>query len=171
MIIQEFRRSPNMAKVGKYLPLIIAVLIGLLFQQLFIFWDKKDTPSKAAMDFAQAYCLLDEHTLMERLCRQSSSSGMVDDYLYRVTQEAAARGFSPRYMKSRIFQMQTHTLEQSDDTAKVRIIGKRRNSINPVYEYVANLFCLTRAYDVNAVLDLVKENGQWKVCGKKFDLM
>jgi hypothetical protein len=160
-----------MAKVVKYLPLIVAVLIGLLFQLLFIFWDKAETPSKAAMAFAKAYFMLDQHTLTERLCKQPASSEMVDKYLYRTTQKAAQRGFGPGYVKSRIFQMQTHTLERSDDTAKVRITGKRRSSINPVYEYVGNLFNLTRAYDVEAVLDLVKENGQWKVCGKELNLI
>jgi hypothetical protein len=160
-----------MAKVGKYLPLIVAVLIGLLFQLIFIFLDKTETPSKAAMAFVQAYYLLDEQTLLDRLCQKSASTEMVDNYLYRVTQEAAQRGFAPRYMKSRIFQMHTQTLEKSDDTAKVRIIGKRRNSINPVYEYVSRLFCLTTAYDVETDLNLVKENGQWKVCGKGVDFM
>jgi hypothetical protein len=71
MINQDLRRSRKMAKVGKHLPLIVAVLIGLLFQQLFIFWDKAETPSKATMAFAQAYFLLDEHTLMERLCKDT----------------------------------------------------------------------------------------------------
>ncbi len=165
------KEESHMSKIGKFLPLAISVMIGLLFQLIFIFLDKTETPSKAAMAFVQAYYLLDEQTLLDRLCQKSASPEMVDNYLYRVTQAAAQRGFAPRYRKSRIFQMHLQTLEKSDDTAKVRVIGKRRNAINPVYEYVSRLFCLTRAYDVEADLDLVKENGRWKVCGKGVDFM
>jgi hypothetical protein len=160
-----------MVKVGRYLPLIVAVVLGIIFQLQFISCEKADTPSKAAMAFAQAYFQLDGETLSKRLCTASSPLETVNDYLYRVGYEAAQRGFQSKYVKSRIFHMQTHTLELSDDTARVKVVGKRRNAINPVYEYTAKLFSLTRPHEVEAVLDLVKENGQWKVCGKAFGLM
>ena len=155
-----------MAKVGKYLPLVIAVLVGLLFQAMFIAADMKDTPEKAAVEFAQAYYLLDDDAMGKRLCRASFSDGIVDDYLYEMRKQAADRGFGVKYLKSHLSGIKTQILEMSDQSAKIRIIAKKRSSINPVFEYVGKLFYLTKAYDVDKTLDLVKENDCWRVCGQ-----
>ncbi len=158
-----------MAKVGKYLPLVIAVLVGVFFQAIFIVSDMKDTPTKAAIEFAQAYYLLDDDTMEKRLCRASLAAGMIDNYLYEMRKQAADRGFDLKYFKARLSGIKTQTLEMSDRTAKIRIIAQKRSSINPVFEYVGKLFCLTKAYDVEKTLDLVKENDRWRVCGQVQD--
>ena len=155
-----------MAKVGKYLPLVIAVLVGLLFQAIFIVSDVKDTAAKAAVEFSQAYYLLDDDAMNKRLCKTSMAAGMVDDYLYEMKKQAADRGFALKYLRGHLSGIKTHTLESSEKTAKIRIVAKKRSSINPVFEYVGMLFCLTKAHDVEKTLDLIKENGCWRVCGQ-----
>jgi len=159
-----------MAKVGKYLPLMLVVLIGLLFQEMFIFIDQTDSPRKATIEFSRAYYLLDVDSMSGRLCNAYRSSDVVDDYIYRVAKAASDRGFQPKYLKSRLFHIETHILQRDDNKAKVRLTAKRRTSIHPVYEYVGKLFCIGQTYTVDEVIDLVKEKDQWKVCGQLFNL-
>jgi hypothetical protein len=155
-----------MAKVGKYLPIVIAVLVGLFFQAIFIVSDINDTPEKAAVEFAQAYYLMDDDAMEERLCSAAAATGMIDDYLYGMGKQAADRGFAPKYLKTRLSGIKTHTLEMTEETAKIKIVAKKWSSINPVFEVVGKLFCLTKAHDVEKTFDLVKENDCWRVCGQ-----
>ena len=159
-----------MVKIGKYIPLIIVILIGFLFQGAFILIDRTDTPTKAAVEFTQAYYLLDEDTMSARLCRSLSKSNITETYIYKMKQAASERGFALKYVKSRLYKYNIQTIEKGADTAKVRITGKRRSSINPVFEYIAMLFCLVQTYEVDQVIELVKEKDQWKVCGQSFNL-
>jgi hypothetical protein len=160
-----------MKNIGKYLPLILVVLVGILLQGIFIAQDKTDTPNKAAVEFAKAYYLLDDETMADQLCKAGISSDAVGDYMVRMEKTASDRGFALKYLKSRLYKIHVNAIENTGEKAVIRITAKRRTSINPLFEVVAVLFCLGNPQEVDGVINLERENDQWKVCGKAFDLI
>lgn len=157
--------------IGKYLPLVVAVIVGLMFQGVFIMADKTDTPNKAAYEFAKAYYLLDDNAMTDQLCKAGISSEAVGDYIFRMKKAASDRGFDLEYLKSRLYKSHLSVVENTGEKATIEITGKRRTAINPVFEIVAVLFSFGQPQEVRGVIQLVKENDQWKVCGETFELM
>ncbi|MFO7963372.1 MAG: hypothetical protein R6U50_05575 [Desulfobacterales bacterium] len=158
-----------MAKFGKFLPLVIVILIGVFFQLIFIAVDIRDTPIKAAVEFAKAYYMLDDDAMEKRICKKALENGMVDDYLYHVRQKAENRGYEMAYYKSLLSDIHTEIIELDDKTAKIKIVAEKRSAINPVYHLVGKLFNLTQAYEVEKTLYLVKEKDRWRVCTPLLD--
>jgi len=158
-----------MAKIGRYLSLVLVVLIGLLLQEMFVLLEKEDTPLKAAIEFSKAYFTLDRELMSKRLCSDYQASNIVDDYIYAIKKAAIEHGYNAGYYKSRLFDIKILVLQKSIDKAKVRLIAKKRKAINPVYEYIGRLFRIGQTYEVDEVIDLVKEKDQWKVCSKIFN--
>jgi hypothetical protein len=58
------------------------------------------------------------------------------------------------------------TISLEDDFATVRITGKTRTAINPVFMVIGKLFHLGEYHPVDLTLDMVKEKGKWRVCGE-----
>ena len=160
-----------MKSIGKYSPLVVAVIFGLIFQGIFIKADKTDTPHKAAYKFAKGYYLLDKDAMIEQLCKAGISNDAVGDYLFYIEKTAAGRGFDLKYMKSHLYKTHLSLIENTGEKASIKITGKRRTAINPVFEIVAVLFGFGHPQDVDGLIELIKENDQWKVCGETFELM
>jgi hypothetical protein len=79
-------------------------------------------------------------------------------------------GFSPSYMRNQLSHISTEIQMTDENQVKVKITGERLRSINPVYAIVGKLFFLIESHKVDKTLTLVKEDGNWKVCGKPFSL-
>ena len=45
-----------------------------------------------------------------------------------------------------------------------------RTCIHPVFAYVASLFRLGQTHEFEETLELIKEDGKWKVCGTPYGL-
>ena len=73
-------------------------------------------------------------------------------------------------MKNKLYHIQTETITKGDTEAQIRITGKIRVAINPVYPIVAKLFNLSATHEVDEKLNVIKEDGKWKVCGNLFSL-
>ena len=84
--------------------------------------------------------------------------------------KAKAMGFKKNYMKTALAHVETRTEMQDENTAIVRIKGERSRYLNPVFGAIATIFFLTDSYEVDKTLEVVKEDGQWKVCGTPFML-
>ena len=156
-----------MSRLSMIAGIILVLIAGFCVQLLFVFASTEDTPNKAVVEFSKAYFQLDR-SMAERICHEQLASDdvdFVDQYLYRVAMEAKDRGFDIDFMKNKLYHIETTTLKKSDNEAQIRITGKRRISINPVYVIVANVFNLSETYEVDATFDVVREDGQWKVCG------
>jgi hypothetical protein len=135
--------------------------------------DKQEIPAKAAIAFSQAYFKLDR-AMGDYLCSQISEKAggdVVDEYLNRTSEEAKAMGFDLNYMKNVLAYIETTTEMEDENTAKVKITADRKRYLNPLFGIIAQLFFLTESYGVEETLTLVKEDGQWKVCGEPFDLV
>ena len=73
-------------------------------------------------------------------------------------------------MKSTLYAVHTHIIAESETEAQVRITARRKRNINPIYTIVAKLFFIGETYEVDEILNVVKEDGQWKICGHAFSL-
>ena len=152
----------------KFLTFTSILMLALILQVVLAVADQRETPEKAALEFAEAYFWLDP-SMSGRLC--AGSAAAVDDYLWRVGQEARSLGYEFDYMKQGIYHADAHAVLKDDNTAEVRLTGERRRTINPVYGQVARWFGLGETHHVQETLTLVREGSSWKVCGKPFRLM
>ena len=161
-----------MTQLSKGAGIVLILVCGFILQVLLVFADTRDTPNKAVVQFSKAYFKLDK-SMMERICKERLASeevDVVDQYIYQAGQEAKARGFEIDFMKNELYHIETEIISKNDTDAKVRITGKRRVAINPVYPVVAKVFDIGGTYDVDETIHVVKEDGKWKVCGNLFSL-
>ncbi|WP_372677897.1 hypothetical protein [Desulfosarcina sp.] len=151
---------------------ILVVVLAVCLQVAFVFADGKQTATGTAIEFSKAYFLLDAG--MEKyMCNELAGTAdepVVTAYLQTMTDEANARGFGTGMVKQAIIHVKTQTLAQDPESARIHLKGKNRTCIHPVFAYVASLFRLGQTYEFEATLDLVKEDGKWKVCGTPFGL-
>ncbi|BBO70708.1 hypothetical protein DSCA_46380 [Desulfosarcina alkanivorans] len=151
---------------------ILVVILAVCLQVAFVFADCKQTATGTAVDFSRAYFLLDPD--MEKyMC--SDLAGDADEsaaatYLLTMTDEARERGFGTGMVRQTIYHVKTETLAQDAESATIHLKGYSRTCIHPVFAYVAKLFQLGRTNTFEGTLDLIKEDGKWKVCGAPYGL-
>jgi len=155
-------------------PTIAAVIaVAFILQIVLIMADHHESPGKAAVEFSKAYFKLNKG-MGKLLCSDIAEEGggdVVDDYLYRVADQAKSEGFDVSWMKMALFHIETETRMVDDKIAEVRINCNRRRAVNPVFALVAKIFSLGETYKVEETLTLVKEDDLWKVCGEPFALI
>ena len=159
---------------SKFLTIAAVIIVALILQVLLMTTTgHQDTPGKAAVEFSKAYFKLSEN-MKARLCNEiaeNDGSEVVNDYLYRVADQARSEGFKVNWMKMALFNIKTETEMVDENIAEVRISCNRRRAVNPLYALVAKIFFLGEIHKVEETLTLVKENGLWKVCGEPFELL
>jgi len=161
-----------MVRLSKGAGIILVLIIGLLVQLLFSVADAIDTPSKAVVQFSKAYFNLDK-SMAKKICKERLASedvDVIDQYIYLSAKEAKERGFGINFMKNKLYHIETETLSKKENEAQIRITGKIRVSINPVYPIVAKLFNIGATHEVDEIINVIKEDGKWKVCGSLFSL-
>ena len=161
-----------MVRLSKGAGIILVLIIGFLVQLLFSAADAIDTPSKAVVQFSKAYFNLDK-SMAQRICKErldSEDFDVIDQYIYLSAKEAKERGFGINFMKNKLYHIQTETISKKENEAQIRITGKIRVSINPVYPIVANLFNIGATHEVDKIINVIREDGKWKVCGSLFSL-
>ena len=151
---------------------ILVAILFVCFQVSFVLVDNKQTATGTAIDFSKAYFLLDDD--MEKyICSElagEEDESVVVSYLQTMNDEARARGFGTGMVRQTIDHVETETLAQDSESATIHLKGQNRTCIHPVFAYVAKLFRLGQTYTFEATLELVKEDGMWKVCGDPYDL-
>ena len=156
------------------LPIIVAVIVvAFILQIALVMADHHESPGKAAVAFSKAYFKLNED-MEKHLCRDITEDGesdVVNDYLYRVADQAKSEGFDVSWMKMVLSHIETETQMVDENVAEVRINCHRRRAVNPVYALVAKIFSLGETHKVEETLTLVKEDDLWKVCGDPFQLI
>ena len=106
------------------------------------------------------------------LCEESRTVDDVDtvaQYIYGMTQQAKKRGFDKPYLKSKLYNVMTHTTYSGDSEATVSISAKRRTAINPVYALVTKLFHIGETRPFDETLNIVKQDGSME--GLRFALV
>ena len=157
-----------MGQSKMFISLAAALVMGIAVQVILVYADAQDSPYKAATEFTKAYFAYDKAVLSDRLCegtKTADDTDVVGNYLYKAQQEAEARGYSLGcYVKEKLYHLETETLSKSNDAAQIRVCFERRSPLR-------TFFSKKDKYDIShgeEVLELVRENGQWKVCGNPF---
>ncbi|RPH49855.1 MAG: hypothetical protein EHM85_12415 [Desulfobacteraceae bacterium] len=162
-----------MEQDNKIQNLTMVILFGIFLQAIFMFGEAKETPNKIAVQFTKAYFTLDK-SMAGYLCKTlapSEDGNIVENYIQKVINEAAERGLSPDFMKSRLFNIETETISRTDKEITLKISADRIVAINPLYALVSKLFQLGKIQKVEDTITVIKEDGKWKVCGKPFSLL
>ena len=153
---------------NKWMVVFLIIFLGALLQVAFVAADaRQNKPYEVATNFAKAYFKLDP-SMSQYLCNlltEDQDTDVVDEYIYLMTQEAQKRGFQKSFMKNSLYAIHTKTEMVSEHEAQVRIAAKRRISICPFFAWVAQIFWIGETYSVDTTIDMVKEDGVWKVCG------
>jgi hypothetical protein len=150
---------------------VLVVVLAVCLQVAFVFADCKQTATGTAIDFSKAYFLLDDD--MDRyLCGEltGDEESAAGAHLYAMAEEARQRGFGKGMVRQMIYHVHTETLAQDAESATIHVAGLRRTCIHPVFTYVAKLFQLGEVRSFEETLELVKEDGKWKVCGAPYGL-
>ncbi len=158
---------------SKFLTFTSIIMLALILQVVLAVADQRDNPEKAALEFAEAYFWL-EPSMADRLCKdltRNAENNAVQNYLQRIDQEARSLGYEFDYMKQGLYHIDAKTTLKDANTAVVTLKGERRRTINPVFGLVARWFFMGETHPVQETLNLVKEGGRWKVCGKPFRLI
>jgi len=161
-----------MVRLSKGAGIILVLIIGFLLQLLFSVADAVDSPSKAVVQFSKAYFNLDK-SMAERICKERLASediDVIDQYIYLAGKEAEDRGFAINFMKNKLYHIETETISKKENEAQIRITGKIRVSINSVYPIIAKLFNIGATHEIDEIINVIKEDGKWKVCGSLFSL-
>jgi hypothetical protein len=151
-------------------PFGLVIGLAVILQLVLVGLDCSQTPAKVARNFADAYYYLDAD--MEKyVCNAlKEESDAVGDYLYLKQLEASQRGLPTTYLRHKLVHAHLEMVESGDTTAKIHLTGKSRVCINPAFMLVGKFFQLGRDYPVDQTIELVKEDGRWKVCGGSVDL-
>jgi len=160
------------AELKRYMPVAVALILGVVLQGLLILADCRYTPTKAAVQFSKAYHRLDP-AMAKLLCKKytaDDTDDVVGDFLQKISLEAKERGLGLNYMKYILYHIETHTRMIDDATAEVKLTAKKRVAINPIYALIGRFFLIGKTYEVDERISVVKEDGRWKVCENVFSL-
>jgi hypothetical protein len=155
-----------MAQDNKRSAFTMVFLLAFLFQVIFVFADTRDTPGKAAVEFARMYYQLDS-AMASRLCDElalDEENNVVAAYIQNAAKEANERGYDISYLKNSLYNVKTHTLKMNPSSAEIRITGEMKKGINPLFAYVGKLFFLGKTMPLDQTVNVIKEGGKWKVC-------
>ena len=160
-----------MSEYSRYIALAGVIVLGLVVQAMMIGLYVIPAPYKTAVAFAKAYHKLDA-SMETYICKDSrfddDDVNVTAQYINESSQAAKSRGFQKKYLKSQLYNIETHTTYTSATEATVTISAIRRTAINPLFALVTKLFCIGGSYPIEGTIDVVKEDGCWKVCANSF---
>lgn len=151
-----------MAKYSKIIIIALVILLGAIFQVLFCLQQNRETPNKAAIEFAKAYFRFDCSTMNDRLCNaQKTDVNPVEQYIQHIMNESKERGFRLSYLKSKLYHVETDTISKSESEVLIRLTCGRKSPLRAFFS--------GDTYDkVDETIKLIKEDGKWKVCSGNF---
>ena len=158
-----------MAKDNRITGIVLVVFFGIILQLLLGMADTRSTPGKTAVEFTKAYFSLDA-SMSEYICKELMEEDVVDKHITQVAQDAQVLGFKLNYMRSMLYHIKTDIISEDESEAKIRITCERKRLINPVFTIVGKLFFIGETYEVDETLNIIKEDGKWKICGRAFSL-
>lgn len=158
-----------MAKKINPAPIAIVIGIAIILQLALIGIDCQQTPGSVARNFAEAYYALNPD-MQDYLCAGLVEKGVVDKYLFKKQQQASSRGYSTNYMRHAFTKLHVNVMDAGDTAMTLHVHGTTRRCINRPFMIVGKLFGLAREFPVDEHIDVVKENGRWRVCGNPFGI-
>lgn len=159
-----------MVKDNRITGIVLVIFFGIILQLLLGMADTRSTPGKTAVEFTKAYFSLDA-SMSEYVCNElMEEEDVVEKYINQVAHEAQNLGFSLKYMRSMLYNLKTDIISEDESQVKIRITCERKRMINPVFTIIGKLFFIGETYEVDEMLNIIKEDGKWKICGRAFSL-
>ena len=161
-----------MANRSNYSAWILVAILAVCLQVLFIFADCKQTATGTAIDFSKAYFLL-EADMDKYMCSEligEEDESVAAAHIQSMTAKAESWGYGIGMVRKMITHLETETLAQDGESAIIHLAGHSRTCIHPIFTYIAKLFRLGQTYTFEETLELIKEDGRWKVCGTPYGL-
>ncbi|MCG8617343.1 MAG: hypothetical protein MI802_14075 [Desulfobacterales bacterium] len=155
-----------MTHISRLTCLLAALIICLGFSAPKALAEGGNTPESAAKGFTHAYYTLDASIgdyLSTDARTDENEVDMVELFFNKKEAEARGRGYKISYLKMHPLLIKTEVVEQTEDTATVRVNTSALRSINPVFRMVGWVFGLIDEHNFETTLPLVKEDGMWKV--------
>jgi hypothetical protein len=149
-------------KYKSAISIALVILLGIALQVVFVFAETKDTPNKAAVEFAEAYFKFDpamKYMLCSKLC-DDQEQDYVAIYIHESSMRARDLGYNLSYLKTGLKDVMTTTLARDENTATIEFKAKSK--------YALRTFFTGDKFEVHHKFDMIKENGKWKVCGNPF---
>lgn len=151
--------------MGRFAPFVVLVVVFVVLQPVLVVLDCRQTSASVAKQFVEDYYYLDPD--MEKwLCGQVVETQWVETYLQSKTDEAAQRGFGIKNLRRMFTHMHLETLTAQEDAAVVQVKGTLRTAIYPAFMVVGKIFGIGQNYDVETTINLIKEDGRWRVCNQ-----
>ncbi len=154
-----------MNKTPRLVSLIAALVIGLCLSASSA-WAEGTTPESVAKNFTKAYYMLDESMadyLSADALVNENDVDMVELFLRLKEENARNRGYKMSYLQMHPILLKTEVLEQTEDSATIRLDTTALRSINPLFRIVGYIFGLIQEHEFETTLSLVNEEGVWKV--------
>lgn len=151
-----------MVQNNKIITITLVLLLGVFLQVLFVFADIQDTPNKAVVEFSKYYFSYNP-AMADRICEERRIVDEVDvvkKYLYQVSEDAKERGFGLSYLKNCLYHVETYTLAKDYNKATIRLTCE-------VKPWLRAFFTGEPPKKIDETIEVVKEGGKWKVCGRK----
>ncbi|WP_153307528.1 hypothetical protein [Desulfospira joergensenii] len=136
-------------------------------------WAEGSSPEAVAKKFTKAYFMLDNSMagyLSEDARVDEEDRDAVEVYLRIKEVEAENRGYGRNYLRMLPLLIKTEVKEMDDSSASVKLDAVMIRSINPLYRIVGYIFCLLQEHEVETVINLIKEDGEWKIGPGAFDM-
>ena len=161
-----------MKKSRRLISIVAALAIGLCIHASSA-WAEGGSPAKVVKDFAKAYFMLDASmaAYLSKDARVNEDEvDLVDFYLETKAFEAYNQGYKMSYLKKRPTVMKIKVLNMDDSSAKIQYNAIALRSINPLYGIVGVVFGLLEEHEVQDIITVVKEDGEWKIGPGAFGL-
>ena len=158
-----------MAKKINPAPFAVVFGIAVILQLALIGIDCQQTPDTVVRNFAEDYYSLDPD-MQDYLCTSLVEKGVVDQFLYQKKQQESQRGFSDEYLRKAFTELHTNVEKPGATEMTIHLHGTTRVCINRPFMIVGKLFGIGKSYPVDEHIHVVKENGQWRVCGNPFGI-
>jgi hypothetical protein len=161
-----------MGKSDKVITAISALFIFLCINTAPAFAGDR-APVKVVNNFAKAYFMLD-HSMEDYLAKKAlvydDNVSMVDFYLEKKAKEAHNQGYKITFLQKVPTHIKTKILTMYASSATVEFNATLIRSINPVYRILGSVLNIIEEYEVQDIITLVKEDGEWKVAPGAFEM-
>jgi hypothetical protein len=151
--------------MGRFAPFVVLVVLFVVLQPVLVVLDCRQTPASVAKQFVEDYYYLDPD-MEKSLCGQAVETQFVETYLQSKADEAAQRGFSIKTLRCMFTHIHLETLTEQEDAAVVQVKGTLRTAIYPAFMVIGKMFGIGQNYNVETTINLIKEDGRWRVCGQ-----
>lgn len=160
-----------MDRFRNLIPLVLVVLLGVLVQVVLVAAETKDSPTRAAVAFTQAFYRMSPGVTDYMCSDLQEEQDLVDGLFYEAAAEARTQGFSDAYPRMQLFHVQAVVLDQDEAAAQVRLTASMKRAIHPTFAFFLKMWNMGATYQLEEVVELVKEDGRWKVCGHGYALV